>query len=164
MVIFRYCSTESICHLISLIISHHSQSARVSPFAFLPAIAKSTFSLSLASVSALQATFIIASFCACCFCMRTGRRHVQLSNTLLRDFSRRASATKLAQTLHVGSRPRNGGELPAKLAPLTSSLPLVPLTPTSQCFSAGSGHDYHHFHAFPLLRSNTHLLRLPFEL
>ena len=32
---------------------------------------------------------------------------------------------------------------------------LVPLTPTSQCFSAGSGHDYHHFHAFPLLRDHS---------
>ena len=28
---------------------------------------------------------------------------------------------------------------------------------------AGSGHDYHRFHASPLLRSNAHILGLPFE-
>ena len=49
-------------------------------------------------------------------------------------------------------RPRNGGELPAK--PTFSSHPLC----------AGSGHQHHCFHAFPLLRSTAHLLRLPFEL
>ena len=30
--------------------------------------------------------------------------------------------------------------------------------------SAGSGHEYHSFHAPPLLRSNATILRLPFEL
>ena len=40
--------------------------------------------------------------------------------------------------------------------------PLLPFA--NQWFRAGSGHDYHRFHAFPLLRSNAAILRLPFEL
>ena len=52
------------------------------------------------------------------------------------------------------SQPRNGGDLPAIFAPLTSSLPLVPPISTSQRLSAGSGHEHHRFHAFPFLRTS----------
>ena len=38
------------------------------------------------------------------------------------------------------------------------------VTSNSQSLSAWSGHDYHRFHTFPLLRSNAHLLRVPVEL
>ena len=61
------------------------------------------------------------------------------------------------------SRLRNGGE---RLTSFASSPPHCllwpPLPPPSLC--AGSGHEYHSFHAKPLLRSNTTILRLPFEL
>ena len=51
------------------------------------------------------------------------------------------------------SRPRDGGELPAKLATLIASM-LVPPAPPPRDFSAGSGREYPSCHAFPLLRSN----------
>ena len=39
-----------------------------------------------------------------------------------------------------------------------------PLPPFAvQRFRAGSGHDYQRFRAFPLLRSNAAILRLPFK-
>ena len=40
--------------------------------------------------------------------------------------------------------------------------PLLPFA--VQRLRAGSGNDYHRFHAFLLLRSNAHVLRLLFEL
>ena len=41
---------------------------------------------------------------------------------------------------------------------------LCPPLPPPRDFSAGSGHEYPCCHAFPLLRSNAHIHRLPIEL
>ena len=105
-------------------------------------------------------------------------RHSPIQTTTTQhDISYRLSAASYCQYQYISrhfrinsypydgtaarSRPRNGGERPASFAPLTSSLPLVPPISTSQLLSAGSGHDYHRFRAFPLLRSNATILPAP---
>ena len=101
--------------------------------------------------TALQAASI-AGCCACCFCTHTGRRHASsrfwttstrnhthlglLTAALLSSTPSRARQVSWSQGLQrsgststptaARSRPRNGGELQAKLAPLTSFRLLVP--------------------------------------